>query len=126
MSDTLYREQLLDIYRDPSNKGTLLKKDVEVMETNPFCGDVLTLQLKIKEGIIEDVAFDGGACIIAIASAALLTDELRGKTVGEASEITKQEVLDMLGVELTTSRVKCATLILDALYSALTRYEKSN
>ena len=126
MSDTLYREQLLDIYKDPSNKGTLPKKDVEVTEVNPFCGDILTLQLKIKEGVIEDVAFDGGACIVTIASSALLTDELRGKTLVEAAAITKQEVLDMLGVELTTSRVKCATLILDALYSALKRYEKSN
>ena len=126
MSDTLYREQLLDIYKDPPNKGTLAKKDVEVTEANPFCGDVLTLQLKIENGFIEDVAFDGGACIVTIASAALLTEELRGKTLTKAKAITKQEVLDMLGVELTTSRVKCATLILETLDSALKRYEKSN
>ena len=126
MNDTLYREQLLDIYKDPSNRGTLSDKDIEVTEKNPFCGDVLTLQLKIEDGIIKDVAFDGGACVVTIASSALLTEELRGKMLEEAKAITKQDVLDMLGVELTTSRVKCATLILEAVSSALRRYEESN
>jgi len=125
MSDTLYREQLMDIYKDPSNKGSLKNTDIEATEANPFCGDTLTLQLKIEDGVIEDVAFDGPGCIVTIASAALLTEELRGKTLKEAKKITKEEVLSLLGVELTTSRVKCATLILDALNSALDNYESN-
>ncbi len=121
-NDALYREQLLEIYKNPSNRGNLLKSSVRVVEKNTFCGDIITLELEIENGVIKDVAFDGDACMVAIASASLLTDEIKGRTVEEAGKITKKDILGLIGVELTTSRVKCAMLILDALNSALKDY----
>ncbi|OGC47311.1 hypothetical protein A2886_01750 [candidate division WWE3 bacterium RIFCSPHIGHO2_01_FULL_42_13] len=118
-NDSLYREQLLEIYKNPSNRGSLASSSVKVTEKNAFCGDVVTLELEIENGVIKDVAFDGDACMVAIASSSLLTEEIKGKTVEEAGKITKEDLLEMLGVELTTSRVKCAILILEALQSAL-------
>lgn len=124
-NDSLYREQLLDIYKQASNKGKLDSPTVEVTKNNPFCGDSITLQLKVSDNVIKDVAFDGDACMVAIASSSLLTDELRGKTVEEATSFTKEDILKMLGVDLTTSRVKCAILVLDALTSALEEYGRN-
>lgn len=125
MNDSLYREQLLDIYKNPSNRGTLSKSTVEVTERNPFCGDIITLQFDITDGKIKDIAFDGDVCMVAIASSSLVTDELKGKTIEEAKKLSKEEVLEMMGVDLTTSRVKCATLILDATSSAIKKYESN-
>lgn len=124
MNDSLYREQLLDVCKNPSNRGELSQKSIEVTETNPFCGDALTLQLLIKKGVIKDVAFDGDVCMVAIASASLLTEELKGKSLTEARGVTKADVLDMLNVNLTTSRVKCAALVLEALFSALEEHDR--
>ncbi len=122
-NDNLYREQLLDIYKSPSNRGKLQNVSVATTEKNPFCGDILTLELRINEDVIEEVAFDGDACMVAVASSSLLTDEIKGKSVEDALKISKEDVLEMLGVELTTSRIKCATLILEALNSALESYK---
>ena len=118
-NDSLYREQLLEIYKNPSNRGSLPASSVKVTEKNMFCGDIITLEMQVEDGVIKDVAFDGDACMVAIASSSLLTEEIKGKTVEGAAKITKEDLLEMLGVELTTSRVKCATLILEALGSAL-------
>lgn len=118
-NDNLYREQLLEIYKNPTNRGTLPNSSVKVTEKNAFCGDIITLEMEIVDGVIKDIAFDGDACMVAIASSSLLTEEIKGKTLQEAAKITKDDVLKMIGVELTTSRVKCATLVLEALQSAL-------
>ena len=123
MNDSLYREQLLDIYKEQSNRGVMEDPNSESVGSNPFCGDTVKLQLKIEDGKITDAAYDGDACMVSIASSSLLTDEIKGKTVEEAKKISKDDVLDMVGVKLTTSRVKCATLVLDALQSALEEYD---
>lgn len=119
---TLYREQLMEHYKNPSNKGTLNDSSVDVNMSNPFCGDVVDLKLKIEDEKIVDVSFDGPACAVSVASSSLVTDWIKDKTLEEAKELEKDEVLEMLGVELTTSRVKCATLILEALKEAVDKY----
>lgn len=121
-TDSIYREELMEHYKDPQNRGSLSNFDVEVNEVNPFCGDNIKLQLQIKDNKIENVAFDGSACAVSVASASLVTEFIKGKTLAQAEELTKDDVLDMLGVELTTSRVKCATLVLDALKHSLEEY----
>lgn len=123
MSD-LYREQLMEHYKNPANKGNLLDPSVSVNSNNPFCGDLVDLKLKIEGAIITDVSFDGPACAVSVASSSVVTDWIKGKTLEEAKDLKKEEVLEMLGVELTTSRVKCATLILDALKEAIEKYER--
>lgn len=122
--DQLYREQLMEYYKNPLNRGKIDDPSTEVTKKNPLCGDVISLQLKIEGNKIKDAKFDGAACAVSIASSSLVTDVLKGKSLDEAKKITKEEVLDMLGVELTTSRVKCASLVLEALRGALEGYEE--
>lgn len=119
---SIYREQLMDHYKNPRNKKDLKDSNVVIEDTNPFCGDEIKLQLKINDGVIEDVAFTGSSCAVSTASASLTTEEIKGKTVEEVKNITKDDILEMLGVELTTSRVKCATLVLEALQKAIKSY----
>lgn len=124
--DNLYRDEIMDIYKNPQNRGTLAKPTVLVTETNPFCGDKLTLALLIEKNIIKDAKFEGEACAIGVISSSFLTENVIGKTVADAKKVTKEQLLDMIGLNLTTSRVKCATLILDALQKALKSYEEKN
>lgn len=123
--NNIYREQLMEHYKNPRNFGTINSPTVKETKNNPFCGDVIEMQLKIEDGIIKEAAFSGSACAVSIASASMLTEEITGKTVDEANKVTKEELLEMVGVELTTSRVKCAVLALEALNLALKKYEQN-
>jgi len=123
--DDLYREQLMEHYKNPSNKGTLSDPDASVVANNPFCGDVVKLQLKVNDGKIVDTSFDGPACAVSVASSSLVTDWIKNKTLDEVKGLKKEEVLDMLGIDLTTSRIKCATLVLEAVGEAIKKYEQS-
>jgi len=120
---SIYREQLMEHYKNPRNRGRIDDAQVEVIENNPMCGDVISMQLKVTDGMIEKVVFDGSACAVTIASSSVLTDALSGKSLEEAKRMTKDELLDLLGVELTTSRIKCASLPLEALHTLIRNYE---
>ena len=119
----IYREQLMEHYKNPKNRGRIDDAQVEVTQNNPMCGDVISMQLKVKDGIIENVVFDGSACAVTIASSSVLTDALKGKSLKEAKKMNKDELLDLLGVELTTSRIKCASLPLEAIQTLIKDYE---
>ncbi|EKE00133.1 MAG: hypothetical protein ACD_22C00088G0002 [uncultured bacterium] len=123
--DTLYREELMDIYKNNKSKGKLTCPTVEVYEKNPMCGDEITLQLEIKDGIVKDAKFDGPACAVSVISSNYLIQNLIGKTLGDAKNMTKDQLLDLIGIPLTTSRVKCATLILEAFNHAIKKYEET-
>ncbi len=125
LNDNLYREQLMEYYKDPQHRGTLSNPDVSVYEKNPFCGDEITLQLNITDGVIEEAKFSGSACAVSIAASEIVTEEITGMPIEDAANITKEDILDMLGVELTTSRVKCATLVLEALKKAIDYYNEN-
>jgi nitrogen fixation NifU-like protein len=116
----------MEHYKHPHNRGTLSTADVSRYEKNPFCGDEVTLQLKIDGNVITEAMFTGEACAVSLASSSMVTNFLKGKTIEEASKLSKDDILEMVGVELTTSRVKCATLVLDALESALKEYNGKN
>ncbi len=126
MDENLYqRQELMEIYKDPQNRGRIADPTVAINEKNPMCGDVIDLTLKIENDKITDAKFEGEACFVSIISSAMVTDEIIGKSVDEAKSLTKQQVLDLIGIELTTSRIKCATLVLEALQKAINEYERT-
>lgn len=108
--DDLYREIILDHYQHPHNHGTLPDADVTYEDSNPLCGDRIRMDLKIRDGIVEDVKFSGKGCAISQASASMLTDEIKGKSLEDIRHIDKQVILDMLGIPLGPTRIKCALL----------------
>jgi nitrogen fixation protein NifU and related proteins len=117
--DELYRDQILEHYKRPHNFGRLEEPDLEFEDNNPFCGDEqhVTIQLD-REGRVADVAFEGKGCAISTAATSLLTDELRGMTREELVRLPKETVLDLLGIEISATRMKCAMLGLKVVKSA--------
>lgn len=108
--DDLYKELILDHSQHPHNRGTLADATNSYEDSNPLCGDKIRMDLKIENGVIADVKFTGKGCAISQASASMLTDEIKGKSLEELKHIDKQVVLDMLGIPLGPSRIKCALL----------------
>ncbi len=113
--DDIYRQNILDHYQSPRNFGTLEHPDISAEDSNPLCGDVIRIDLKIQDGKVADVRFTGKGCSISRAAASMLTEEIRGKSLEEVKRIGKDEVLEMLGIELGPVRLKCALLALKTL-----------
>ena len=124
--DNIYRQELLEVFKNPTYKGVLDEPKLSVTERNSFCGDVLTLDLKIEDNKVVSAKFDGDMCMVSLVSADLLLDQLIGKSIEDLKNINKQDVLSNIDVNLTTSRVKCALLVLQALQSAIKKYETNN
>lgn len=117
--DELYRDQILEHYKRPHNFGRLDQYDLEYADTNPFCGDEQHIYIKLgDDGRVSDVAFDGQGCAISTAATSLLTDELVGMTREELLRIPKEDVLELLGIEISATRMKCAMLGLKIVKSA--------
>jgi nitrogen fixation NifU-like protein len=117
--DDLYRDYILEHYRRPHNFGVLDGATISEEGANPLCGDRITLQLRVHDGVIDGVGFTGRGCAISQASASLLTDEIKGKAVDTASAMTSADVLELLGIEISPARMKCALLSLETLHGAL-------
>lgn len=117
--DALYRDFILDHYRNPRNAGTLDEPDASFEDLNPLCGDKIRMDLRISNGVVEDVKFKGRGCAISQASASLLTEAIKGKKIGEIDAIGKDEVLENLGISISAARLKCALLGLKVLKQAL-------
>jgi nitrogen fixation protein NifU and related proteins len=119
MEDQLYREQILDHYKRPHNFGRLEEPDLEFEDNNPFCGDEQHVTMRLgDDDRVAKVAFEGQGCAISTAATSLLTDELVGKTREEILALPKEEVLDLLGIEISATRMKCAMLGLKVVKSA--------
>jgi nitrogen fixation NifU-like protein len=117
--DELYREQILEHYKRPHNFGRLERADLEFEDSNPFCGDEQHLTIVLDEqGRVADVAFEGKGCAISTAATSLLTDELEGRTREEMLALPKEFVLDLLGIEISATRMKCALLGLKVVKGA--------
>jgi len=117
--DDLYRDYILEHYRRPHNFGVLEHPSGHYEGANPLCGDRITMEVGIRDGLVADVAFTGRGCAISQASASLLTDEVKGKPVDEVARLTSQDVLDLIGIEISPARLKCALLSLDTLEHAI-------
>lgn len=116
----LYREEILEHWQNPQNFGVMTKPDIVIEQVNPLCGDEVTFYFKIEKGKIEKVSFVGSGCAISMASASLLSEAIKGKSVSKIADITGQDVLGLIGGPSTSSgfppaRLKCAFLALEAL-----------
>jgi nitrogen fixation NifU-like protein len=119
--DNLYRDFILEHYRAPHNRGVLEPHDLHFADSNPTCGDELSMTIRLDDGKhrVVDVAHDGRGCAISQASASILTDELRGMTVDELRGIDPKDVVEALGVPIGPARLKCALLSYKVLQGAV-------
>ena len=118
-SRDLYQDIILDHGRKPRNFHAMEHPSHFAHGHNPLCGDRITMMLGIRDGVVAEVAFTGRGCAISQASASLLTDEIKGKPVEEVAKLTPEDVLDLLGIEISPARLKCALLSLDTVSHAL-------
>lgn len=118
----MYREHLMDHYKNPRHKHELSSVSVERFEKNPSCGDAVTVQFLVKDGVLSEVGFTGEGCAISLAGASMLLEELEGMTVDDALAFSREDMLELIGVPLTTMRVKCGLLALHAAKKALYEY----
>jgi nitrogen fixation NifU-like protein len=124
--DDLYREIILEHYKNPAYKGRIADSDYSFEDENPLCGDHLHIDLKTDaNGIITDARFDGHGCAISMASADMLLETLIGKSIDEVKKLSKQDILDLLGIELSPVRLKCALLSLKVAKAAAYEMEEA-
>jgi nitrogen fixation protein NifU and related proteins len=118
--DALYRDYILDHYKDPRNFGELEQRDLEFHDHNPLCGDELGVHIKVQDGKIADLRFHGHGCAISQAAASIASEELIGMPVEEASKLSADWMIDLLGIDISPTRRKCALLNLKVLRGAAT------
>ncbi len=127
MSSDIYKEIILDYYKNPRNRGTMESPQAIAKDSNPLCGDVVEMQLKFSEGKVSDIKFNGDGCAISQASASMLTEMVMGKSIDQVRKIDKIALLDNLGSpNLGAVRIKCALLPLKVVKTALYQYLGEN
>ena len=124
---SIYSEIILDYYRYPRNKGTLDHPQIHARDSNPLCGDVVEMQIELDEkNSVKDVKFNGQGCAISQASASMLTELVKGKSLEDVRKISKEDILSLIGGQLTAVRLKCALLSLKVLKTGIYDYIGSN
>jgi nitrogen fixation NifU-like protein len=114
--DDFYRELIIDRYKNPHNKGTLDPHDYSYEDDNPLCGDEIRIDLRVDENdVVTEALFEGQGCAISMASADLLVENIVGKPLSEIKDMSKEDILELLGIELGPVRLKCALLSLKVL-----------
>jgi nitrogen fixation protein NifU and related proteins len=118
--DDLYRENILDHYKNPRSYGSIEEPDAQAKGQNPLCGDEVTISVRFGKGdTIEDIRFEGRGCAISQAATSMLTGIVKGKTAEQVARLPKEELLEEIGIPLTPIRLKCAILGLGVLKVAL-------
>lgn len=114
--DDLYRELIIDRYKNPQMQGNLDPNDFSYEDDNPLCGDRIRIELRVDENeIVTEAVFSGEGCAISLASADLLLESIIGKSLDEIKQVSKEDILEMLGIQLGPVRLKCALLSLKVL-----------
>lgn len=120
---SVYSEIILDYYRHPRNKGTLTHAQIKAKDSNPLCGDIIEMMLELDDhNSVRDVRFNGQGCAISQASASMLTELVKGKKLDEVRNISKEEILSLIGGQLSAVRLKCALLSLKVLKTGVYGY----
>ncbi|MBI2650556.1 SUF system NifU family Fe-S cluster assembly protein [Candidatus Woesearchaeota archaeon] len=123
--ELMYQENILDHYKSPRNFGRMENASVHHHEYNPLCGDELDMFLVIdKHKKIADIKVNPHGCAISVASASMLSEEIKGKSIGEIEKLKKEDILEMLGIPISPVRLKCALLSLDTLKNSILIFEK--
>jgi len=115
MMDDLYRENILDHFKNPRNKGHLEQPDISYQDANPLCGDEIGIELQVEDNKVKAARFHGHGCAISQASASMLMETIEGMSLDEVKQLTKEDIFDLLGISLSPVRVKCALLSLKVL-----------
>ncbi|MGA6989402.1 MAG: SUF system NifU family Fe-S cluster assembly protein [Nitrososphaeraceae archaeon] len=122
----MYREIILDHYRNPRNKGRISDADVSFHDSNPLCGDEIDIHLKVEDNIVKDIKFEGRGCAISQASASMLTEMVMNKPLTSIKELDKNDILENIGLlNLGPARIKCALLSLKVLKMGMVEYYAS-
>jgi nitrogen fixation protein NifU and related proteins len=121
--EEIYKENILDHYKNPRNNKELSNPFIKHREFNPVCGDDLTIYLEVKDDVITDASFEGNGCAISIAAASMLTDLIKGKTLDQVKEIKREEIFEVLGISLGVVRMKCGLLSLKAVVKGINEKE---
>lgn len=119
----MYREYLLEHYKNPKNKGKIPDADIVVHDSNPLCGDEISMHVKLDGRNISKIMFEGRGCVISMASASILAEYLEEKTVDAIQQMDRDAMLGLLGLQLTPTRIKCAMLALHTLKKGITEHE---
>jgi nitrogen fixation NifU-like protein len=119
MTDSIYREIILEHSQHPKNRGTLEPADYSYEDTNPLCGDEVRMDVRVKDDHIAEIKFSGRGCVVSQASASILTEMVEGKSLDEVKAITKDELLDEIGIPVSPARMKCALLGLKVLKAGI-------
>jgi nitrogen fixation NifU-like protein len=117
--ESLYREHVLDHYRHPRNKETLEDADISYEQDNPLCGDLVRLDIRLSGGRVSEARFSGRGCVLSMAAASMLTEEIVGKTIEELQALRDEDMFRMLGVTLGPVRSRCGLLPLRVLQGGL-------
>jgi nitrogen fixation NifU-like protein len=119
MADDIYREIILDHYKNPRNKGVLDPHDYSYEDVNPLCGDEIRMDVRVEHDHVKEIAFSGRGCAVSQASASILTEMVEGKSLDEVKAITKDDLLDEIGIPVSPARMKCALLGLKVLKAGI-------
>ncbi len=124
--DQLYREVILDHYHNPRHRGTLDPHDYSYEDSNPLCGDEVRIDVRVKGGAVDEIAFSGQGCAISQASASILMELVAGRPLDEVKALGKAELLEEIGIPLSPARLKCALLSLKVLKAGIYGIDHAN
>lgn len=118
---SIYQDIILEHYRNPQNASPLNNPTATVTVDNPLCGDQITMSVHEKDGVVTDIGYEASGCAISIATASILSEELKGKTKEEIATLTKNDIIRLLGIELSPNRLKCALLSMEAIKKVVSK-----
>jgi nitrogen fixation protein NifU and related proteins len=124
LAEDMYKEELLEHYRNPQNYGKIKDASVKYHDFNPVCGDEIEIYLKIKNKKVSDVKFSGKGCAISQAAASILTENIKGKTLKEVQNTSNEKMLALMPIEVSHLRIKCGLLALKAVQKGIATRKK--